>query len=105
MEEAGVPGGPINDLQQALADPHVQARGMLQTLQRQDGTPVTLLGYPAKFSATPPSYRLAPPVFAQDTANLLGEELGLATAQLAELAAKGAIALAQPSTVRAAKAG
>ncbi|MBD9629664.1 CaiB/BaiF CoA transferase family protein [Pseudomonas sp. PDM19] len=96
MEKAGVPGGPINNLQQALADPQVQARGLLQTLTRQDGTEVTLLGYPARFSASPPTYRLAPPMFAQDTAQVLAEQLGLATEQLAELAGKGAIALAQP---------
>ncbi|OQR28449.1 CoA transferase [Pseudomonas sp. T] len=96
MEKAGVPGGPINNLQQALADPQVQARDLLQTLTRQDGTEVTLLGYPARFSASPPTYRLAPPMFAQDTAQVLAEQLGLATEQLAELAGKGAIALAQP---------
>jgi crotonobetainyl-CoA:carnitine CoA-transferase CaiB-like acyl-CoA transferase len=28
LEREGVPGGPINDIAQALADPHVQARGM-----------------------------------------------------------------------------
>jgi crotonobetainyl-CoA:carnitine CoA-transferase CaiB-like acyl-CoA transferase len=28
LERDGVPGGPINDIAQALADPHVQARGM-----------------------------------------------------------------------------
>lgn len=105
MEKAGVPGGPINTLQQALADPQVQARGLLQTLSRQDGTLVTLLGYPARFSASPPSYRLAPPMFAQDTAQILGEQLGLAREQLAELAGKGVIALAEPLPEAVSKAG
>ncbi|MFV3415024.1 CaiB/BaiF CoA transferase family protein [Pseudomonas nitroreducens] len=105
MEKSGVPGGPINNLQQALADPQVQARGLLQTLTRQDGTPVTLLGYPARFSVSPPSYRLAPPMFAQDTAQVLAEQLGLATEQLAELAGKGAIALAQPLAEPVSRAG
>lgn len=105
MEAAGVPGGPINNLQQALADPQVQARGLLQTLTRQDGTPVTLLGYPARFSTSPPTYRLAPPMFAQDTAQVLAEQLGLASEQLAELASKGAIALAQPLAEPVSKAG
>ena len=105
MEKAGVPGGPINNLQQALADPQVQARGLLQTLTRQDGTPVTLLGYPARFSASPPTYRLAPPMFAQDTAQVLAEQLGLATEQLAELAGKGAIALAEPLAEPISKVG
>ncbi|WP_447748369.1 CaiB/BaiF CoA transferase family protein [Pseudomonas nicosulfuronedens] len=105
MEKAGVPGGPINNLPQALADPQVQARGLLQTLTRQDGTQVTLLGYPARFSASPPTYRLAPPMFAQDTAQVLAEQLGLATEQLAELAGKGAIALAQPLAEPIPKAG
>ncbi|MFS2126375.1 CaiB/BaiF CoA transferase family protein [Pseudomonas sp. Pseusp97] len=105
MEKAGVPGGPINNLQQALADPQVQARGLLQTLTRQDGTQVTLLGYPARFSASPPTYRLAPPMFAQDTAQVLAEQLGLASEQLAELAGKGAIALAPPRAEAVPKAG
>jgi crotonobetainyl-CoA:carnitine CoA-transferase CaiB-like acyl-CoA transferase len=105
MEKAGVPGGPINNLQQALADPQVQARGLLQTLTRQDGTAVTLLGYPARFSTSPPTYRLAPPIFAQDTAQVLAEQLGLGTEQLAELAGKGAIALAQPLAEPVSKAG
>jgi crotonobetainyl-CoA:carnitine CoA-transferase CaiB-like acyl-CoA transferase len=32
LEREGVPGGPINDIAQAFADPHVQARGMEITL-------------------------------------------------------------------------
>lgn len=100
MEQAGVPGGPINNLQQALADPHVQARGLLKTLVRRDGTAVKVLGYPSRLSATPPSYRLAPPVFAQDTAAILRQELGLEDERLAELVGSGAIALAQTARVQ-----
>lgn len=32
LEREGVPGGPINDIAQTLADPHVQARGMTVNL-------------------------------------------------------------------------
>ena len=50
MEAAGVPGGPINSIDQTLADPQVAARGMLHEMTRSDGTPVTVIGYPSKLS-------------------------------------------------------
>lgn len=95
MKREGVPGGPINDIGQALADPHVLERDMLQTMYRDDGSPVRLLAYPAKFSATPASYRYAPPRFAQDTATLLRRCLALGDGQLQELASHGVIALGE----------
>lgn len=93
MKREGVPGGPINDIGQALADPHVIERSMLQTMHRDDGTAVRLLAFPAKFSLTPASYRHAPPRFAQDTAGLLKSLLQLDEGELEQLAEQGVVAL------------
>ena len=96
MAKAGVPGGPINTIDQTLADPQIVAREMLQVLHRQDGTPVTVIGYPGKFSRTPPSYRRAPPKLGQDTWDVLSETLGLAPAEIERLCAAGIVALTRP---------
>jgi len=69
--------GPINIIPQALAEPHVLARQMLQPMRRRDGTEVSVIGFPGKFSATPASYRKAPPAFAEDTAAVMAASLGL----------------------------
>lgn len=94
MAEAGVPGGPINTIDQVLADPQVAARGLLKPMQREDGTPVMVIGYPGQFSRTPPSYRRAPPRLGQDTAAVLAELLGLPPAEVARLQAAGVVQLA-----------
>jgi crotonobetainyl-CoA:carnitine CoA-transferase CaiB-like acyl-CoA transferase len=94
MARDGVPGGPINRLDQVLADPQVQARELLQTLRRDDGTEVTVIGYPARLSRTPASYRQAPPRFAQDTLEVLMEALGLDPDELAGLVARGVLGAA-----------
>ncbi|WP_296257333.1 MULTISPECIES: CaiB/BaiF CoA transferase family protein [unclassified Pseudomonas] len=91
MAESGVPGGPINNVAQALADPHVQARDMLHTMQRDDGTQVTVIGFPAKLSATPASYRRAPPGFANDTAQVLQRTLEVDDQTLSLLSQKGVV--------------
>ncbi|EFH10709.1 CaiB/BaiF CoA transferase family protein [Teichococcus cervicalis] len=91
MERAGVPGGPINTIDQVLADPQVAARGLLRSLCRADGTPLTVIGYPGQFSRTPPSYRHAPPWLGQDTAEILSGLLGLDAAEIEALKQAGVV--------------
>jgi crotonobetainyl-CoA:carnitine CoA-transferase CaiB-like acyl-CoA transferase len=93
MAAAGVPGGPIHSIDQILADPQIAARGLLQSMRRDDGTSVTVIGFPTQFSGTPPSYRLAPPRLGQDTAAVLAAALGLEEEAIAALAARGVIGL------------
>lgn len=92
MDAAGVPGGPINTVEQVLSDPQVVARQLLRTMRRDDGTEVTVVGYPSRFSRTPPTYRHAPPLFAQDTRAVLADLLGLDAETFAQLAAAGVVA-------------
>lgn len=75
MEAHGVPGGPINDLEDVFEGDQVAARGMKITMPHaQSGSgQVSLIGNPVKFSETPVSYRRAPPVCGADTADVLSE--------------------------------
>ncbi|MDA8250970.1 MAG: CaiB/BaiF CoA-transferase family protein [Rhodospirillales bacterium] len=91
MEQAGVPGGPVNRIDQTLADPQIAAREMLRTMHRDDGTAVRVIGYPAKLSRSPASYRIAPQQHGQETAAVLGERLGVDAAELARLRAAGVV--------------
>jgi CoA:oxalate CoA-transferase len=51
LEAAGVPCGPINDVAQVLADPHVQSRNMVVTMEDADAGTLKLAGNPMKLSA------------------------------------------------------
>jgi len=86
-EAAGIPAGPIYSVPEALADPHAQARGMVQELDHPLAGRVKVLGNPVKMSATPPAMRGAAPVLGADTAAVL-DELGYSAAEIAALKAK-----------------
>lgn len=88
MERASVPGGPVNRIDQVLADPQIKARGLLHRMERQDGTPVTVIGYPSQFSRTPATYRIAPQTLGEDTDAVLAQ-FGVDAATGARLRAEG----------------
>lgn len=68
---AGVPCGAVRTIDQVVADPHTRHRGMVVDIGAYRGT-----GSPIRMSRTPASYRLAPPRFAEHTAEVL-DELGI----------------------------
>ena len=91
LEKAGVPCGPINDLQQVFADPQVQARGLRLDLPNAMGSSTPQVASPLRLSATPVAYRSAPPLLGQHTEALLQRLLGMSETQVAELREAGVI--------------
>ncbi|TWP32516.1 CaiB/BaiF CoA transferase family protein [Leekyejoonella antrihumi] len=75
MESAGVPGGPINTVAEAFADPQAVARGMRIEVPHQASSTgvVSLIGNPTKLSETPVEYRLPPPMRGEHTNQVLTE--------------------------------
>jgi crotonobetainyl-CoA:carnitine CoA-transferase CaiB-like acyl-CoA transferase len=95
MDAARLPGGRINDIPTMFDDPQVLARELVREFSRDDGTKTRVVGYPHKFSATPPSYRKAPPRIGEDTNRVLRTELGLDHDTLAALHRAGVIVSAE----------
>lgn len=91
LERAGVPCGPINGIDAVFADPQVKARGMQIELPHPLAGSVPLVANPLRLSATPASYRTAPPVLGAHTREVLKSRLGLTEAQLDALAARKVI--------------
>jgi crotonobetainyl-CoA:carnitine CoA-transferase CaiB-like acyl-CoA transferase len=92
MAAAKLPGGKVNEIPEILADPHIAARGLVHELERSDGTPVKILGFPPKLSKTPADYRTAPPRSGEDTRSVLAARLGLPDDEIERLLAAGVIA-------------
>ena len=91
LESAGVPCGPINDLEEVFANPQVIARGIQVDLPHPLGAPAKVAGSPMRMSATPPTYASAPPLLGQHTDAVLHSELGYDAAQIAALRERGVI--------------
>jgi crotonobetainyl-CoA:carnitine CoA-transferase CaiB-like acyl-CoA transferase len=91
MDKAGVPGGPINSLDQALEDPQILARDMVCEIEHPIAGKIKTLGIPAKLSGTPSSLRMPAPILGEHTAAVLLETLNLSDEQIAALKMAGAI--------------
>ena len=91
LEAVGVPCGPINDVSQVFADPHVQARNIHQDLPHPSAGTVPTVASPIRYSATPIEHTVAPPTLGQHTDAVLGEALGLCAADIAALREKGVV--------------
>ena len=85
LEAAGVPCGPINNLDEVFDNPQVVARGLRIDLPHPSGATARLVGSPMRMSATPPSYPCAPPTLGQQTTQILRDMLGYSDAQINKL--------------------
>jgi crotonobetainyl-CoA:carnitine CoA-transferase CaiB-like acyl-CoA transferase len=86
----GIPSGAILTLQEALAQPQVQHRGTIQTIEEPGIGPLRLFNLSAQFSETPGSLDTPPPRLGAHTDALL-TEIGYTQEQIASLRAKKAI--------------
>ena len=84
LNEAGVPCGPINSIDQVFADPQVQHLGIARALNGGDNAPVSYVGQPISLSRTPSEIVSHPPALGADTDAILGE-LGIAQDAIADL--------------------
>ena len=75
LESAKVPCGPINNLAEVFADPHVQHRQMVQTFQHPLRKTLSLVASPIKMGETPVRQYLPPPMLGQHTQEVLDEWL------------------------------
>jgi len=73
MEQAEVPAGRIYSAADIAADPHFQARGMIENVIAGDGKPLKVPGVVPKLSATPGRIRSAAPKLGEHTGDVLRE--------------------------------
>nr|WP_290665347.1 CoA transferase [Ardenticatena sp.] len=73
LEAAGVPCGPILRPEEALAHPHVLARGMIWEMEQSTAGQVRTLGNPVHMRRTPPQVQRAAPLLGEHTEEILAE--------------------------------
>jgi glutaryl-CoA transferase len=92
LAAVGVPCGPVNTMTQALAEPQIAARDMIDTFERNDlGKPVRVMASPLRLSETPVQAHTAPPRLGADTHNILSSVLEMDDLTLARLKKRGII--------------
>ena len=90
LTAAGVPCGAVRSVPEALSDPQVVARRMIEAVEHATLNSVKVLGTPIKLSDTPGAVRTAPPVLGQHTEQILGE-LGFAPQVVEDLRARNVV--------------
>jgi crotonobetainyl-CoA:carnitine CoA-transferase CaiB-like acyl-CoA transferase len=90
LDDAGVPVGPIQTVDQAVQDPQVLARGMIVELDHPTAGPLKVVGCPVRLTRTPPLVRTPPPILGQHTDEVLAA-LGFSDDDIASLHHSGVV--------------
>ncbi len=91
LRSAGVPCGPINNLEQVLNEPQILAREMVVDVDVPVAGPTKVTGVPIKLSETPGAVRTPPPTLGQHTDEVLESVLGMDEAQRKALREKSVV--------------
>jgi crotonobetainyl-CoA:carnitine CoA-transferase CaiB-like acyl-CoA transferase len=92
LDEANIPAGPINTLDQVFADPQVAARGLV--VEPEAGTTgkhSPVVGNPIRYSRTPIDSTKPAPLLGADSDEVLRAVLGMSQTDIAGLKARGVI--------------
>ncbi|KAJ5911652.1 alpha methylacyl-CoA racemase [Penicillium subrubescens] len=92
FEGSGLPYAAVNDIQGTMNHEHVQARGMVQTIEHPACGPIKVISPPVKYSNAEPSIRSPPPLLGEHTDELLQDVVGLSKERIEELKRKGVVA-------------
>ena len=85
LDEADVPVGPVNDVAEILADPHVRARRLVGSFEYPEVGEFKALAIPYKFLGWDNPEIGRPPALGEHTDSLLREMLGLSAQEVSRL--------------------
>ncbi len=89
-----VPAAPVLEASRVLDDPHVQARGLNQSMTLHDGIGPFRFNAPFfRFESTPTEMRKAPVAMGEDNEYVYGEVLGYSESEIAEFRERGQIGM------------
>ncbi|MBA7561826.1 Acetyl-CoA:oxalate CoA-transferase [subsurface metagenome] len=91
LENAGIPCGPVNTIDQVAADPQVAARDMFIELHHPKAGDLKAVNTPFKFSETPCRVTPTIPDLGEHTEEVLGHLLGMTRADIEKLRKDGVI--------------
>ena len=91
LDEADVPVGPVNDVAEILADPHVRARRLVGSFDYPEVGEFKALAIPYKFLGWDNPEIGRPPALGEQTETVLHEMLGLSAQELSRLRSAKAI--------------
>jgi formyl-CoA transferase/CoA:oxalate CoA-transferase len=84
FRKAGIPCGPVNTIDKVVSDPQVLHREMLVEIDHPVAGKIKVPGIPVKFSETPGTIRLPPPILGQHTEEIL-MKMGYSITDITEL--------------------
>jgi crotonobetainyl-CoA:carnitine CoA-transferase CaiB-like acyl-CoA transferase len=91
LTKADVPCAPVQTIDQVFAAPQVLHRNMVVEVDHPTAGTVKLAGIPVKFSATPASVRLPPPLLGQHSEAVLSSWLGMSIDEIDQLKQKSVL--------------
>ena len=91
LEQEGIVVSPVNNIQQAVSDPHIMEREMVLAVEHSRLGEVNVVGTPMKFSRTPCQIEKASPDLGEHTNELLEELLELSPEEIDTLRAEKVI--------------
>ncbi len=91
LNEGEVPCAPVQTIDKVFAASQVRHRDMLVEIDHPTAGLVRMAGIPVKFSATPASVRLPPPLLGQHTEEVLASWVGIKGEEIKELKRKKVI--------------
>ncbi|MGZ8496634.1 MAG: CaiB/BaiF CoA transferase family protein [Candidatus Binatia bacterium] len=91
LTAADVPCAPVQTIDQVFAAPQVLHRNMVVEVDHPTAGKVKLAGIPVKFSATPASVRLPPPLLGEHCADVLSSWLGMSIEEIERLKRKSVL--------------
>jgi CoA:oxalate CoA-transferase len=85
LTDAEVPCAPVQTIDQVFQAPQVLQRDMLIEVDHPTAGKVRMAGIPVKFSVTPASVRMPPPLLGEHNDAILRTWLGMSAASIDEL--------------------
>ena len=86
-----MPCGRVNTMDRVFSHPQIKPRNMVVELDHPTARKVKLVGVPVKYSETPGSVRIPPPLLGQHTQEILSELLGYSKAEITAFRREGVV--------------